>query len=154
MISEQHVWTYRDSFYRFVLTPDNYIPGFMLGVLYAVGVIYFAGMSSNPLFSFAVQVIFIMVLYVLGCLVWEFFQYMRMSTEEKTLHWEIDAKSLKRTDGTGEESVFKWNRIQRVKTIMSGYMLHRSSGAPIWLPIKLFTPDQAERFEEIFTDGD
>jgi len=32
-------------------------------------------------------------------------------------------------------------------------MLHRSSGAPVWIPIKLFTPDQAELFEEYYAEA-
>ena len=147
-VSERYKWTFRDSFYQLVLNPENYLPGFILGVLYAVGVIYWSGMSDNPLLSFFLQVLSIIVLYIMGCVAWEYVQYRKMSEAEKDLHWEIDGKTVKRKDGTGQEKVYYWSRIQRVKRTMSGYMLHRSNGGPIWLPIKIFTPDEAHAFED------
>lgn len=146
-ISETHIWSYRDSFYQFTLTPKNYVPGLILGVLFAVGMIYFTGLRSNPLLAFVGYVALVMALFVLGSLIWEFLKFQKMDIPGKTLHWTIDDKTLKCLDGAGESRVIRWNRVKRTKRTLAGYMLHRSTGAPVWISIDLFSPDQAEQFE-------
>jgi len=146
-ISERYTWSYRDSFYRFILTPKNYVPGFVLGVLFAVGMIYFTGLDANPLMSFIIYVMIVMAVFILGSLFWEFLQFQKMDEAEKNLRWTIDDKTLKSLDGAGESRVIKWNRVKRVKRTLSGYMLHRTNGDPVWISIELFSPDQAESFE-------
>lgn len=153
MISETHHWKFRDSLYRFVFNPRNYVPGFGLGVLYAVCRIAFTGLASNPLLAFIIHVITIIVLYMMVSIIREALLYRNMPPDQKALRWEIDAKSLKRTDGQGRETVVKWGRISHVKKTMSGYMLHRSIGAPIWIPVKLFTPDQQEIFDDLVMEA-
>jgi len=151
-ISESKVWTYRDSFYQFILTPQNYVPGFILGVIWSVIMIYVGGLSSNPLVAFAGHVISMMVLYVIGSLIYEYVRYRRMSKAQRTLRWTIDEETLKCLDGAGESRVLKWNRVTRVKRTLSGYMIHRASGDPVWISIAYFTPDQAEWFEEFLDE--
>jgi len=150
-ISESYIWTYRDSFYQFLLNPKNYWPGLVLGVVSWVIVVFFTRLDSNPLLSFAAHVVFVMILFVVGSLIWEYLQFKKMPEDQKSLHWAIGEDSLVRTDGAGRSSTYKWNRIRRVKRTLSGYMLHPTSGPPVWVSIKLFTPDQAETFE-VFLD--
>lgn len=147
LISESYIWSYRDSFYEFVMTPKNYVPGFVLGVLFAVGMIYFTGLDANPLMSFILYVMAVMGVFILGSLAWEFARYQKMSEPEKILRWTIDTDTLKSLDGAGESRVIKWNRVKRVKRTLAGYMIHRTNGDPIWISVNLFTPDQAEAFE-------
>lgn len=146
-ISESYNWTYRDSFYQFILTPSNYVPGFILGVVWGVIVIYFGGLSSNPLLGYIGNVISMLALYVIASLIWEYVRYRGLSDAQKTLRWTIDDETLKCLNGAGESRVLKWSRVNRVKRTLSGYMIHRSSGDPVWISLALFTPDQAEQFE-------
>ena len=150
MISESHIWRYRDSFYEFVLAPENHVPGFILGVLYAAFAIFFWGLADNPLLVFIVQVLSVMALYLVLAALWEGYKFRKMTEAQKTQRWDITADAVSCTDGTGHKSTYRWNRIDRVKSNMSGYMLHRTNGAPKWVPLSLFSPEQAEKFERLF----
>lgn len=152
MVSESYIWTYRDSFYQFVLNPKNYVPGFILGVLYSYLMLFFTGLGDNPTLEVLGHILSITVLYMIGSLIWEYLRYRRLTPEQKRLHWDIDKSGLSLTDDQGKTSNIKWIRITRVKRNMAGYLLHRDHGDPIWVSINLFTPEQAEEFEDFLYD--
>lgn len=151
MVSEKYIWTYRDSFYQYVLNPKNYVPGLILGVFYSYFVVFFTGLGDNPTLKVIFHVLLMTVLYMAGCLIWEYRQFKRLTPDQKLMRWDIDKSGLSRMDSLGQTTKTKWIRIKKVKRSMAGYLLYRDHADPIWISINLFTPDQAEAFD-LFLD--